>query len=72
MPRIFQKILCPIAFDANSGAAIEFAEELADPRMSISLSLLYVLSAPTVNTVVLEQLEAYFRHLITRYPPISR
>src|SRR5215831_13186595 len=53
MPRIFQKILCPIAFDPNSGAAIEFAQGLADPRMSI-LYLLYVLSAPTVNTVVLE------------------
>jgi universal stress protein A len=53
MPKIFQKILCPIAFDQNSGVAIQFAEELTHPRMSI-LYLLHVLSAPTVNTVVLE------------------
>jgi nucleotide-binding universal stress UspA family protein len=53
MPRIFQKILCPIAFDQNSGAAIEFAQDLADPRMSI-LYLLHVVSAPTVDTIVLE------------------
>jgi nucleotide-binding universal stress UspA family protein len=53
MPKIFQKILCPIAFDQNSGVAIQFAQELTHPRMSI-LYLLHVLSAPTVNTVVLE------------------
>ena len=53
MPKIFQKILCPIAFDQNSGAAIKFAQELADPRMSI-LYLLHVLTDPTVDTVVLE------------------
>ena len=53
MPKIFQKILCPIAFDQNSGAAIQFAQELTHPRMSM-VYLLHVLSAPTANTVVLE------------------
>jgi universal stress protein A len=52
MPKIFQKILCPIGFDQNSVAAIKFAQELADPRISI-LYLLHVLSAPAVDTVVL-------------------
>jgi nucleotide-binding universal stress UspA family protein len=53
MPKIFEKILCPIAFDQNSSAAIKFAYELADARMSV-IYLLYVLSPPTVDTAVLE------------------
>jgi nucleotide-binding universal stress UspA family protein len=53
MPKIFQKILCPIAFDQNSGAAIQFAQELAHQRMSI-LYLLHVVSGPTLDTVALE------------------
>jgi hypothetical protein len=53
MPKIFEKILCPVAFDQNSSVAIEFAHELADPSMSI-VYLLHVLSVPTVDTVVLE------------------
>jgi nucleotide-binding universal stress UspA family protein len=52
MPKIFQKILCPIGFDQNSVAAITFAQQLADPRISI-LYLLHVLSDPAVDTVVL-------------------
>jgi hypothetical protein len=30
----FEKILCPIAFDRNSSAAIKFAHELADARLT--------------------------------------
>ena len=53
MPKIFKKILCPVAFDENSGGAIDFARQLADSHLS-TLYLLHVLSVPTVETVVLE------------------
>jgi len=39
MPKIFAKILCPVAFDRNSGEAIKFAYELAEPKH-------YTLSSP--------------------------
>jgi universal stress protein A len=53
MPKIFEKILCPIASEQNSSTAIQFAHELGDPRTSI-LYLLHVLSPPTLDTAVLE------------------
>jgi universal stress protein A len=53
MPKIFEKILCPVAFDRNSDAAIEFAYELANPNMS-TLYLLHVVSVPTMEAIVLE------------------
>jgi nucleotide-binding universal stress UspA family protein len=53
MPKIFEKILCPVAFDRNSDAAIEFAYELAHPNMS-TLYLLHVVSAPTMELIMLE------------------
>jgi nucleotide-binding universal stress UspA family protein len=53
MSKNFKKILCPIAFDRNSSAVINFAYELAEPDIS-TLYLLHVLSAPTVETIVLE------------------
>jgi nucleotide-binding universal stress UspA family protein len=53
MPKIFEKILCPVAFDRNSGAAIEFAYELAQPNMS-TLYLLHVVSVPTMEAIALE------------------
>jgi universal stress protein A len=53
MPRIFEKNLCPVAFDRNSDAAIEFACELAQPNMSI-LYLLHVVSTPTMEAMMLE------------------
>jgi universal stress protein A len=51
--KIFDKILCPVAFDRNSTAAIRFACELADPDIS-TLYLLHVVSAPTIETVIVE------------------
>jgi hypothetical protein len=53
MPKIFEKILCPVAFDRNSDGAIEFAYDLAHPNMS-TLYLLHVVSAPTMELIMLE------------------
>ena len=53
MAKIFDKILCPVAFDRNSAAAIRFAYELAEPQIS-TLYLLHVVSAPSIETVVIE------------------
>jgi universal stress protein A len=53
MAKIFDKILCPVAFDVNSAAAIRFACELAEPATS-TLYLLHVVSAPTLETLVIE------------------
>jgi universal stress protein A len=53
MPKIFSKILCPVAFDRNSVAALKFAHELTDPDKS-TLYLLHVVSAPTMEPIMLE------------------
>ena len=53
MPKIFNKILCPIGFDRNSAAALKFAHELADPDKS-TLYLLHVVSAPSIEPTMLE------------------
>jgi universal stress protein A len=53
MAKTFEKILCPVAFDRNSAAAITFACELAEPEAS-TLYLLHVVSTPTIETVVIE------------------
>jgi universal stress protein A len=53
MPKIFEKILCPVAFYRNSDAAIEFAYELVQPNMS-TLYLLHVVSVPTMEAIMLE------------------
>lgn len=53
MPKIFEKILCPVAFDRNSDGAIEFAYDLAHPNMS-TLYLLHVVSEPTMEGIMLE------------------
>jgi universal stress protein A len=53
MSKIFEKILCPVAFDPNSGAAINLAYELAEPDTS-TLYLLHVMSVPTVETILHE------------------
>jgi nucleotide-binding universal stress UspA family protein len=53
MPKIFSKILCPVAFDRNSVAALQFACELTDPDKS-TLYLLHVVSAPRIEPIMLE------------------
>jgi len=53
MPKVFDEILRPVAFDRNSGEAIKFACELAEPNLS-TLYLLHVVSVPTMETIVLE------------------
>jgi universal stress protein A len=53
MPKIFNKILCPIGFDRNSVAALKFAHELADADKS-TLYLLHVVSVPTIEPIMLE------------------
>ncbi len=53
MPKIFNKILCPIGFDRNSVAALTFAHELADPDKS-TLYLLHVVTAPRMESIMLE------------------
>src|ERR1700693_1598516 len=53
MPKIFNKILCPIAFDRNSAAALKFAHELADPDQS-TICLLHVVSAPSIEPIMLD------------------
>jgi universal stress protein A len=53
MPKIFSKILCPVAFDRNSVAALKFAHELTDPDKS-TLCLLHVVSAPSIEPIMLE------------------
>jgi universal stress protein A len=53
MPKIFNKILCPIGFDRNSVAALMFAHELADPDKS-TLYLLHVVSVPRMEPIMLE------------------
>jgi universal stress protein A len=53
MAKIFDKILCPVAFDRHSAAAIRFACELAEPETS-TLYLLHVVSAPTMETIIIE------------------
>jgi universal stress protein A len=53
MPKVFDKILCPVAFDRNSVEAIKYAYELAEPNKS-TLYLLHVVSVPTMETIVLE------------------
>lgn len=52
MPKVFEKILCPVGFDRNSAAAIEFACELAEPSRS-TLYLLHVVSAPRIERTLL-------------------
>ena len=53
MQKIFNKILCPVAFDRNSATALKFAYELTDPEKS-TLYLLHVVSAPTIEPIMLE------------------
>jgi universal stress protein A len=53
MAKTFDKILCPVAFDRNSVAALRFACELVEPETS-TLYLLHVVSAPTIETIVTE------------------
>jgi len=53
VPKVFNKILCPIAFDRNSGAALRFAFELADTDKS-TLYLLHVVSVPRLESMMLE------------------
>ncbi len=53
MAKTFDKILCPVAFDRNSAAALRFACELAEPETS-TLYLLHVVSAPTIEAIVTE------------------
>ena len=53
MAKIFDKILCPVAFDRNSAAAIKFACELAEPETSM-LYLLHVVSAPPMEPMIIE------------------
>jgi nucleotide-binding universal stress UspA family protein len=53
MPKVFEKILCPVGFDLNSAAAIEFACELAEPNRS-TLYLLHVVSVPRMERTLLE------------------
>ncbi len=53
MPKVFEKILCPVGFDRNSAAAVEFACELAEPNRS-TLYLLHVVSVPRMERILLE------------------
>jgi len=53
MPKVFNKILCPIGFDRNSVAALKFAHELADADES-TLYLLHVVSVPRMEPIMLE------------------
>jgi universal stress protein A len=53
MAKTFDKILCPVAFDRNSTAAIRFACELAEPETS-TLYLLHVVSVPPIQTIIIE------------------
>jgi len=53
MPKIFNKILCPIGFDRNSVAALKYARELADEDRS-TLYLLHVVSAPGMEPIMLQ------------------
>jgi universal stress protein A len=53
MQKTFNKILCPVAFDRNSATALKFAYELTDPEKS-TLYLLHVISAPTIEPIMLE------------------
>ncbi len=53
MPKVFNKILCPIGFDRNSVAALKFAHEMVDAEES-KLYLLHVVSAPRMDSVMLE------------------
>lgn len=53
MAKTFEKILCPVAFDRNSAAAIRFAHELVEPETG-TLYLLHVVSAPTIETILTE------------------
>ena len=53
MGKIFDRILCPVAFDRNSAEAIIFAYELAEPNRS-TLYLLHVVSVPTIETALVE------------------
>ncbi|HTW88459.1 MAG TPA: universal stress protein [Candidatus Binataceae bacterium] len=53
MSKVFEKILCPVGFDQNSVAAVEFACELAEPNLS-RLYLLHVVSAPRIERTLLK------------------
>jgi universal stress protein A len=53
MSKVFNKILCPIGFDRNSGAALKFAFELADIDKS-TLYLLHVVSVSMVQPFLIE------------------
>jgi universal stress protein A len=53
VPKVFNKILCPIAFDRSSSAALRFAFELADTDKS-TLYLLHVVSVPRLESMMLE------------------
>lgn len=53
MPKIFNKILCPIGFDRNSVAALKFAHEVADADKS-TLYLLHVVSVLRIEPIMLE------------------
>ena len=52
MPKLFGKILCPIGFDQNSAAALEYEHELADPDQS-TLYILHVVSMPIIEPTML-------------------
>jgi nucleotide-binding universal stress UspA family protein len=53
MPKILNKILCPVGFDRNSVAGLKFAHELADGDKS-TLYLLHVVSVPRMEPIMLE------------------
>jgi len=53
MPKVFEKILCPVAFDRNSAAGLEFAYDLAEPNKS-SIYLLHVVSVSGMEPIALE------------------
>ena len=53
MSKIFEKILCPVDFDRNFGAAIELAGELAEPYRS-TVYFLHVISLRSMGPIALE------------------
>ncbi len=65
MPKVFEKILCPVGFDRNSAAAIEFACELAEPNRSM-LYLLHVVSGPRMERMLIEPHPVFTEGIATR------
>ncbi len=65
MPKVFEKILCPVGFDRHSAAAVEFACELAEPTRS-TLYLLHVVSVPRLEQILLEPKPVFTEGVATR------